>query len=528
MRWRPVLPYPARMKDFLQQNQKKIKGALSCFDRLIFRGYLPVQNGWQMAGFLSAHQAGRQLKTFLTENGWALKEHAQQMAEQAGRPYRYLERKIPMEQTAREMANRDGIEEGLVCIFAILQPCRTFSFRYEQGQPFCRSAQRKCLHLYYYFMDREFGLIHLKLQTWFPMTMQVYVNGQEWLARKLEASGIGFTKLDNVFLDVEDLPRAQALADRLPSLPWPRILDRWTRRINPLMEGILKGMGYYWVTAQSEYATDIIFTSRRALEELYPRLVSHSMLCFGAKEVMGFLGRKLRGQFQGQIVTDLLKLDFQRIPGARIKHRVKENWLKMYDKVGVVLRVETVINSPEEFRVRRRVRRKGQWKMEWVPMLKGVAYLFRYRDVSMSSNSRYLDALAVVSDPSAKVRELEQITRRKQVTPNRTARAFNPLSRDDVDLFQAVMSGEHCVRGFKNGDLRRQLALTGHFRGIRQDAHRQSAKVTRILQRFHAHGLIAKIPHSRKWRTTRFGRRVMATAIQVRQLNFPQLLALAP
>ncbi len=242
---------------------------------------------------------------------------------------------------------------------------------------------------------------------------------------------------------------------------------------------------------------------------------------------MGFLGWKLRGQFQGQIVTDLVELDFQRIPRARIKHRVKENWLKMYDKPGLVLRVETAINSPEEFRVRRRVKRKGRWQMEWVPMLKGVAYLFRYRDVSMSSNSRYLDALAVVSDPTAKVSELERITRRRQVTPSRTARAFYPLARDDVELFRALRSGEHCVRGFKNGDLQRQLAHSGHFRGIRHDARRQSAKVTRILQRFHAHGLIAKIPHSRKWRTTRFGRRVMATAIQVRELNFPQLLALA-
>lgn len=272
-----MLSCPVCTKDFIRQNQKKIKGTLSCFDRMIFRGYLPVQNGWQMAGFLNAHDAGSNLKTFLTENGCALKAHAQQMAQETGRPYRYLARKMPMEQEAREMASKDGIEEGLVCIFSILQPCRSFSFRYEKGQPFCRPARRKCLYLYYYFMDREFGLIHLKLQTWFPMTMQVYVNGQEWLARKLEEGGIGFTKLDNVFLDVEDLDRAQALADRFPSLRWPRILDCWTRRINPLMNGVLKGMGYYWVTAQSEYATDVIFKSRRALEELYPRFVSHGI-----------------------------------------------------------------------------------------------------------------------------------------------------------------------------------------------------------------------------------------------------------
>ena len=198
----------------------------------------------------------------------------------------------------------------------------------------------------------------------------------------------------------------------------------------------------------------MVFRSREALKNLYPRLLSHGLLCLGAKEVMGFLGRPLRSTSWGEITTDFLEMSHLRIPGARIKHRVKGNWIKMYDKAGMVLRVETVINNPGEFRVRRRVRRGRRWKMEWVDMRKGVAYLFRYRDVSRSANSRYLDALAVVSDPAAKVHELERITRRKQVTPSRTAKAFNPLSREDVELFQAFMSGEHHLRGFKNRDIR--------------------------------------------------------------------------
>ena len=106
-------------------------------------------------------------------------------------------------------------------------------------------------------MDRKFGLIHVKVQTWFPMAMQIYVNGQEWLARKLSANGIGFTKLDNVFIHVEDLERAQAFADRFTSLDWPTILSRWAPRTNPRMTGILRGQSYYWVTTQSEYATDV-------------------------------------------------------------------------------------------------------------------------------------------------------------------------------------------------------------------------------------------------------------------------------
>src|SRR5438552_16268013 len=108
-------------------------------------------------------------------------------------------------------------------------------------------------------------------------------------------------------------------------------------------------MSYYWVTAQSEYSTDILFKSAAHLSELYPRLLSHSTLCFGAKEVMSFLGRTIRPQFEGEVVSDVCDLSFRRIPGTRIKHRVKQNWLKMYNKSGSLLRREMVINEPERF-----------------------------------------------------------------------------------------------------------------------------------------------------------------------------------
>ena len=92
-----------------------------------------------------------------------------------------------------------------------------------------------------------------------------------------------------------------------------------------------------------------------------PRLLTYSTLYFEAHNVMCFLGRQLNGNFLGDVVTD--QLDFgqmpKRLPGRRVKHRMKRNWMKLYDKAGVVLRVETVINDPEEFPIRRRVRAKG-------------------------------------------------------------------------------------------------------------------------------------------------------------------------
>jgi len=82
------------------------------------------------------------------------------------------------------------------------------------------------------------------------------------------------------------------------------------------MRDILHDRPYYWVTAQSEYSTDILFKTRQDLCELYPQLLSHSTLCFGAREVMNFLGRKLHGKFEGKIVSDLSSLVCRRTGGS--------------------------------------------------------------------------------------------------------------------------------------------------------------------------------------------------------------------
>jgi len=513
------------MDFFVRKHQKKIKGTLGCFDRMLFRGYLPIQSGWQMAQFLNQNQIyfGR-LKDFLVENASKINKHAKAIAEKFGRPIQYLSVPTRKEEFARKMAEDEGIKRGLICIFSVLEPCRTFSFTHEKGRPFVQSARRKCLFIYFYFMDREFGLIHVKLQTWFPMQIQIYVNGHDWLERKLSANRISFTKHDNVFLQVEDWERAQRLADRFTALDWPRILERYARFVNPLLKSILRGYQHYWVTSQSEYSTDIIFKSSSDLRDLFPRLLSHSTLCFGAKDVMSFLGRKLTGHFLGEINSEMKHGGGRpRIPGARIKHRVKENWLKMYDKDGSVLRVEMVINNPEEFKVRKRVSRKNKRVMEWVCMRKGVAYLFRYQEVSRQANYRYLEALAVVEDPTPAIQQLDDITTRKETKSGRGIRAFNPLSREDMQLFKAMMAGEHHIRGLSNADIRACLDGSLHLRNHANDPKKQSAKVSRIFSRFHAHKLIAKIPRTRRWRVIDRGKQIMTASLCLRDIAFPEL-----
>jgi hypothetical protein len=248
------------MDQFIAQHADKLQGTHSCFDRVLFRGYLPFFSGYAMASFLETRGIYRRdVKRFVLTQTYRLKDHARQMAAREGRPYQYFGERTRKEDLARQVAEREGITEGLVGVFATLEPCRTFSLRWREGAAFIQSARRKCLILSYDFRDRDLGLLHVRIQTWFPLQMPVYVNGHKWLARKLAQHGVRYTKPDNAFLWLEDFARAQRFADRFVSVPWVRLLDRYTRRVNPLLADGLPPMQDYWVTTQSEYATDLVF-----------------------------------------------------------------------------------------------------------------------------------------------------------------------------------------------------------------------------------------------------------------------------
>lgn len=514
------------MDAFLAKHADAIGGVLSCFDRVLFRGYLPLMSGYAMADFLQRKQVKRHtLKAFLLTQAERVKKHALSLAAAAKRPHQYLSGPTRKEELARQIAERDGITDGLVCVFSVLEPCRTFALVWKEAHPFVRPAQRKCLQLYFYFLDRQLGLIHVKGQTWFPFPIHVYVNGHDWLARRFDRRGVTYRKQDNVFVHVDDFERAQKLADGFASVNWPRLLGRYAHKLNPLLADWLAEMEYYWVTTQAEYSTDVLFASQQALEELMPRLFTYSTLYFEARDVLSFLGRKLSGNFLGEVVTD--QVDFsqmpKRLPGRRVKHRMKHNWLKMYTKAGVVLRVETVINDPTEFRIRRRARRHNRTVMAWVPLRKGVAFLSRYQRICGQCNARYLEALAQVDDPTPAQRALDALSNRAPTANGRGERAFNPVARQDRTLFEVLMSGEHLLRGFTNREVRDKL-LRAAF-PLAPDPAKQSSQVTRLFRRLHAHQLIAKIPRSRRWRVSFHGRRVMAAAIKLREVAYPGFYA---
>lgn len=502
---------------FVSKFASLIVASLACFDRVIFKGYLPFGDDAHLNRFVD-HVLKIKRKDFLPwleQRSEELVAHAKAFAAEQQAPYEYLQGQQRKEQYVHDLIRERRLEEGLVCVLCCQENCRTVKLLHGKQRPRLVFARRPQRVLYFYFLDPDFGLMHLRLQTWFPYTCQVYVNGHDWLARQMANERVGFVQHDNAFTQLDDPSRAQQLADRFCQLPWAKLLDRWAERINPLLRQLwLGGRGYYWVIDQAEYSTDVLFRNRPALADLYPRLLEHACRNFSAQDILTFLGRRLHPLFDGEVLTDC-KTD--RWPGARIKHRVKNNWLKMYDKFGQVLRIETVINNPREFKVRRRRQRQGRWRMVWCPMNKGVANFYRYQQVARAANDRYLQALAVVDNPAQAYRHVERLVQPK-VSAGRSYAGFNPACRQHVRLFQAVLQGDHLLQGFRNADIRR--ALYGDSKD--QQRHRQhSAAVGRLLKRLHVRGLIAKVSRSRLWRVTEVGRQLLGAVVRLYHDGLP-------
>lgn len=503
------------MKEFLNKHEQSIAGVLNCFDRIIFKGYLPISWPEGMESFLRREKVLiKDFKTYVTKVSQRVIAHAQAMATEAGCPYRYVRGKLDKEAEARFLAEQNGIREGLVCVFTRVEQAQSFKLKFGKDRPHLVSDQPKCLCLYFYFMNPIFGLIHVRIQTWFPFTVQVYLNGHEWLARRMTDRSIRFIQVENAFVEVGDFSKANRLAISFVGLNWRYLLEQLAIKVNPLTKDLLRGMQYRWCVEQAEYATDVLFKSADVLRGLYPQLVEHATLRWGASDILGFLGRKLDGRFIGDCRTDVKR----RHEGVRIKHWVNRNAIKMYNKQPVLLRIETVINRPYEFKVRRPGFQQGKCVVAWFKMSKNVRYLPRYAEVSLQANSRYLQGLSVVQDLSSYIRTVETVCE-PVVRQSRRARGLNPLRQCETALFAAVLRGEHTLHGFTNRDL---LQVAGRKPPTDPTARRRlCSKVYRRLATLRAHGLLAKIPRSRRWRVTLQGHALMAAALKVKNHDLP-------
>ena len=511
------------MNSFLQQHAAAVMGALSGWDRLRLRGTLRMlANVCGMNLFLS--YTGHLLKEFgkyalLTSR--RVRQEALAVAESAGRPVIHLQSPaVNKEQVALRVAAEDGVKEGIIAAITAVESCPGYDERSDRGKGLLElyHRPRKCQHVYIYRIHPTFGLMYSRLATWFPFNIHIGINGREWLSRQMRAAGIEYLRRDNCFVRVGDVHKVQQLLDEQVSFDWEKSLGDLGHQINPALPSIVGdyNISYYWSIDQSEWATDVLFKRREDLERLYPALLRQGMESFAAPEVMRFLGKlppsgRMSGKFAGEVISDFRK----RVEGVRLKHRVNDNSLKMYDK-GPVLRVETTLNNMRDLKAPRVV----DGKVVYRPMRKGVADIKRRAQVSAASNSRYLEALAAVKTPTPLRMLVDQLDRPVK-WKGKPVRGLNLLGQDDSALCAAVGRGEFLINGFRNRDLQGLLFAAPAADAAEQ--RRRSGQITRKLRMLRAHGLIHKVPHTHRYLVSEKGRQIIAAISAAREADIEKL-----
>lgn len=520
------------MQAFLAVFRHLVLGVLHGFDRLVFRGSLrQLSYAHGMECYLSANRVLlKDFKAHALERTATLMDASLAEARRSKRPVIYLNSSlVSKEDEARSIAQRDQVQEGLIAVFKCVEPCWTFEVHRNRERKLLELQGKvgKCAYLYHYWMHPVFGLMHARIQTWFPFAIQVCLNGREWLARQLDRAGLAYERRDNKFTDVEDFAKAQALLDRQLRTPWSTTLDRIQRTIHPAHPHLLGRLPipYYWSVYQSEWATDVVFQTRADAQRLFGQWVRHAITSYRSADVMRFLGRtvpvhgQVNARFEGEVVSTLRR----REEGLCVKHWVNGNSIKMYDCDRVV-RIETTINQAEQFKVFRPKEGGPKEDKEWRTLRRGVADLHRRAQVSQAANERYAAAAATVEETTP-LKEVAEPLCRRAPTPgrsdNRKVRALNPLAADDAALLEAVSDPKYTVNGMRNRDLVATL-YTKPAR-TKEEARRRSARVSRLLRLLRAHGILQKIPRTHRYLVRPEGRTAVTALLAARNANIDSL-----
>ena len=345
------------------------------------------------------------------------------------------------------------------------------------------------------------------MPTWCPFRLQFYCNGHSWLARKLAAAGIDFTLADNAFVRMADIERAQALADAMKPDELHRRLDRYAKQFCPVLD--VFGQAYHWSLMQVEYSTDLIFRSEATLKPLYEQLSRQAVLAVKAEQVASFLGKKITPQLAQEIGSRFAT----RIEGTCIKHRFGKTGVKMYDKFGRVLRLETTTNDVSFFKHHRKVEhRDGHSTRELARLKKTIYSLIDLREILLGCNRRYLEFLSAMDDTSGGQRDLARLCE-PQREADRTIKGLNFFERTE----QAC-----CVRCSAQSSTSTACAAPTSKPFV---SDLSDSRLSRQLHRLRSLGLIKRVARSYRYYLTRLGRAAIAAACSLTQFQIIPAMA---
>lgn len=517
------------MKSFLLRFGTLISFVLTGFDRLRFRGEArPLNNVRGVDSYLYRQKVRYvDFPKHAEALTCTLCDQTEKQAKELDIPLRHLNSpKIDKEALALQLAcehpRADG-GDGRIALLTCVEAGMGYRLRKNKdGRVYPVKEMIKCKHYYHYFQHPELGLCYVRLQSWFPFSVRVGMNGRQWLYQQLRKRGVTFAHQGNLLLSVADVALAQQLLDAQVHADYAKLLDQLVQPIQPLwnfMQASVR-VPYYWMGEQTEWASDFMFNDPADLARWYARWLRHGIDTLQCQDVLRYLGKKNPKACAGEV-----KIDLRRRPeGTRLKFWYGTNSLKCYDKEGCAFRPETTINQPGPFKVFRRPENHPEAEPTWLPLRKGVADMERRAEVSQAANNRLLENLASVAETQTLGELLKPLGQATTVPGQRRVRALNPLTGPDSEMLRILGQGKYLLNGFRNRDLREELF------GVTADPSqrtRQSAKVTRLLALLRGHGLIVKVPKTHRYQISAAGRRIISVLLTAFTADTTRLAASA-
>ena len=341
-------------------------------------------------------------------------------------------------------------------------------------------------HFYFYCLDEDFGPFFIKFCTYFPYIAKVGLTGHEWAKRQAAKAGIGFEALDNGFAAVDDVAAVQAICDNLGPAQIDALLRKWLAILpNPFTdEDEAAGYRYELSILQAEFSltqmldapvSGRIFFEQVIRDNLDIGRPDHVGLIFD-RRVMTGRKHKTPGRFRTRVITDGVT------PSLHVDY--KNAKIKQYHKEGRALRTETTINNPHDFGITKR--------LTSLPAL---------RQLGFSANRRLLGVQTISHDPIRGAQAFHDLTA-PLVTEQGTRIPGLRFGDTRVHtLLQALLVHWLLVHGFTNRDLR---TLIAPLLGTTAE-HITAGRMTYDLRRLRAHGLIERIPRTRRYTVTETG-----------------------
>jgi hypothetical protein len=339
---------------------------LQCLDRLYLHGYLgQLQVGGQVIQFLRHRGYPVPSPACLQQIGDAFRRRVASFAEANHIPVvplKAADRNIAVMQSYLDKAAATGRSQ-VAAIGVAQEPQRVLIARQRDTDPakppqfsFDKKDRRVTVY-YFYLWDANFGPAFIKICTWCPWPVKIWVNGHEWAKQQARKIGLAFTELSNGFASCEDPGLLQRICDVLQPGTIEVFFQRWLHRLPLPLGPADQQAGYWWECsmAQVEVSRTIVFTQPRYARAFFDALVTDNLDLGRPDTIEIIFDRQVRGgkqrATQGTFKTKVITRGTQVTVNAFYKH----SRIKQYLKDGRALRIETVVNAPGDLGCQRRL-----------------------------------------------------------------------------------------------------------------------------------------------------------------------------